>query len=136
MRVFPCLGGLIEGRVMETKLVALSTSVARLEDLRKAIKSDQIESPNVLATKLNQFAGSLGALFEAGREMDQASLIEIPVDILSFLDGDVSNPELYYYHAIKEAEESCTKLQSRISHLQSLKDQVIDIAPKPSNNIK
>jgi hypothetical protein len=117
---------------METKLVALSTSIARLDDLRKAIKTDQIESPNVLATKMNQFAGSLGALFEAGREMDQASLIEIPMDMLSFLDGDISNPELYYYHAIQEAEECCTKLQSRISHLQSLRD--LAPVPKPNHN--
>ena len=118
---------------METKLVALSTSIARLDDLRKAIKTDQIESPNVLATKMNQFAGSLGALFEAGREMDQASLIEIPMDMLSFLDGDISNPELYYYHAIQEAE-FCTKLLSRSSHLQTLRDQVIGTASKLSHN--
>ena len=88
---------------------------------------------NVLGTKLNQFPETLGALFEAVREiMDQASLIEMPTVMLSFLDGDISNPELYYYHAIQEAEECCTKLQSRISHLQSLRD--LAPVPKPNHN--
>ena len=34
--------------------------------------------------------------------MDSTSLMEIPLDMLSFLDGEISNPELYqvnyYYH--------------------------------------
>lgn len=109
---------------MEDKQHALAACCYRLEELRKAIagKNDQIESSQVLSAKLNLFAGSLGQLFETGRAMDQASLLEIPLDMLTFLDGETSNPELYYWHAIEEAEASCAKLQSRLVHLQSLKD--------------
>ena len=107
--------------------MALSASIARLEDLRKAVmKNDQagLENSAALAAKLNLYAGSLGDLFEAGRDMDQASLLEIPIDMLSFLDGDTSNPELYYYHAIEEAEKNCLKVQNRMEHLQSIKPRV------------
>lgn len=108
---------------MEQKLLALKSSIACMESIRKSIaKNDQIESAEGLATKFNQFSGSLGVLFEAGRDMDQSSLLEIPLDMLSFLDGEISNPELYYYKAIEDAETHAMKLQNRIQHLQSIQE--------------
>jgi len=112
---------------MEKKLEVLSVCVGRLEEVRKSInRTDQIETSDLLATKLNAFAGSLGPLFEAGRDMDQSSLLEIPLDMLTFLDGEKSNPEHYRYKALEDAEAHAVKLQNRIEHLQNIHTSIVN----------
>lgn len=110
---------------MEKKLEVLSVCVSRLEEVRKSInRTDQMEPADVLANKLNTFAGSLGPLFEAGRDMDQCSLLDVPLDMLTFLDGEMSNPEHYKYEAIRDAESHALKLQNRVEHLQRIHQSI------------
>lgn len=108
----------------DPKLAAISTSVASLVNFQKAIKSENIDSADVLATKFNAFASTLSALHSSGKNMDHSSMIEIPVELLQFLDGEISNPELYLTKSMDEHEKIANTLNTRVVYLKGIKTGV------------
>lgn len=50
--------------------------------------------------------------------MDMSSMFEVPIEMLAFLEGDVSNPELYQYKLYEDAEARATAFAERVLYLQ------------------
>ena len=66
----------------------------------------------------NRFTGSLNDLLQVGKAMDMSSMFEVPIEMLAFLEGDVSNPELYQYKLYEDAEARATAFAERVLYLQ------------------
>ena len=45
-------------------------------------------------------------------------MFDIPIEMLAFLEGDVSNPELYQYKLYEDAEARATAFAERVLYLQ------------------
>lgn len=106
------------------KLDALALSMTALSNLQKGIGGKDIEQAAVLAQKFNVVAESLTGLYSAGRGIDNSLLLEIPHDMLEFLNEDVSNPEHYQHEAIKQHENKAEVLYDRLEYLKELKREV------------
>ena len=106
------------------KVDALARSMTALAELQKGIAGKEIEQSAVLATKFNAIAASLHELHSAGRGIDNSLLLEIPHEMLEFLNEDVSNPELYQHEAIKQYEKKAEELSNRLQYLNDLKNEV------------
>lgn len=106
------------------KLDALALSMTALANLQKGIAGKDIEQSVVLAEKFNTVAKSLEGLYSSGRGIDNSLLLEIPHEMLEFLDEDVSNPELYQHEAIKQHEMKAEVLSQRLKYLKELKTLV------------
>jgi hypothetical protein len=116
----------------DPKCAAISTSLKALVDLQKGVKTDALEDSVSLANKFNNLAESLQQVHLAGKNMDHSSLLEIPVELLLFLEGgEVSNPDLYQQRSLDNHEKLANRLSDRIEYLQGLKSAVIGA---PSSN--
>ena len=131
----------------DPKLIALSTSMRALSSLQQGIKGDNIEKAPQLTEKFNAIAVSLEQLHSAGKSMSNSSLIELPVDMLEFLEGEVSNPELYRAKTTEDHEKMCDQLQNRLVYLQGIEKETYEklsampggasaIAEKASSEVK
>ena len=105
----------------DPKLASISASISSLESVSKSIKTDNIDGPDVLAAKFNAFASTLGTIHSSGKNMDQSSMLEVPVDLLAFLDGDVSNPELYLAKSMEDHEKLAESISRRVSYLKGVR---------------
>ncbi len=105
----------------DPKLASISASISSLVDFQKSIKTDNIDGPDVIAAKFNAFASTLSNIHSAGKNMDQSSLLEIPVDLLDFLDGDVSNPELYLAKSMEDHEKLANSISRRVNYLKGVR---------------
>lgn len=109
----------------DPKLVAIHASISSLADLQQSIKGEKIETPAVLSTKFCALASSLEKLHRSGKNMDHSSLVEIPVELLEFLDGgDISNPEFYLHKSLVDHESMAASLTQRIQYLKGIKGNV------------
>jgi len=108
----------------DPKLVAIHASISCLSDLQQGIKGETIDSASVLSTKFCALASSLEKLHRSGKNMDHSSLVEIPVELLEFLDGEVSNPELYQQKTLADHEYMAASLTRRIQYLQGIRSGV------------
>lgn len=50
--------------------------------------------------------------------MDMSSMFDVPIEMLAFLEGDVSNPELYQYKLYEDTEARATAFAKRVLYLQ------------------
>ena len=50
--------------------------------------------------------------------MDTSSMFDVPIEMLEFLEGDISNPELYQYMVYEDAEARATAFAERVLYLQ------------------
>jgi hypothetical protein len=66
----------------------------------------------------NRFTSSLNDLLQVGKTMDTSSMFDVPIEMLEFLEGDISNPELYQYMVYEEAEARATAFAERVLYLQ------------------
>ena len=66
----------------------------------------------------NRFTGSLNDLLQVGKAMDMSSMFDVPIEMLAFLEGDISNPELYQYKLYEDAEARATAFAERVLYLQ------------------
>ena len=105
------------------KAEALKKSLVALNDLEMSVNSEKIDDPNVLLRKINKLTDTLNGLMEVGRTMDESSMFAIPFDMLSFLDEDISNPELYQYKMYEETEAQATTFANRMNYLQVVKTE-------------
>lgn len=116
----------------DPKLVAIHASIGCLNDLQQSIKGENIDNPSVLSTKFCALASSLEKLHRSGKNMDHSSLVEVPVELLEFLDGEVSNPELYQQKSLADHEYMASSLTRRIQYLQGIKSGVASAQDKES----
>ena len=107
--------------VKDPKLQTLYESIHRLVDFQNSIKTENIDNPENLSKKFNALASSLEKLHMSGKNMDHSSLLEIPVELLEFLDGDVSNPEVYQQKSLSDHELLAESLSRRVKYLQGIK---------------
>ena len=77
----------------------------------------------------NRFTGSLNDLLQVGKAMDMSSMFDVPIEMLAFLEGDVSNPELYQYKLYEDAEARATAFAERVLYLQVMAPTV---SPAPT----
>jgi hypothetical protein len=105
------------------KADALKKSLAALTDLERSVSCEAIDEPPVLLDKINKFAETLNQLLESGRNMDESSMFPIPTDMLAFLDGDTSNPELYQHKVYAEVETKAQAYADRLNYLQAVKTE-------------
>jgi hypothetical protein len=108
----------------DPKLVAIHASISSLADLQQCIKGEKIETAAVLSSKFCALASSLEKLHRSGKNMDHSSLVEIPVELLEFLDGEIGNPELYQHKSLADHESMAASLSRRIQYLQGIKGNV------------
>ena len=66
----------------------------------------------------NKFTGNLNDLLQVGKAMDASSMFDVPIEMLAFLEGDISNPELYQYKLYEDTETRATKFAERVLYLQ------------------
>ena len=66
----------------------------------------------------NKFTGNLNDLLQVGKAMDASSMFDVPIEMLAFLEGDISNPELYQYKLYEDTEARATKFAERVLYLQ------------------
>ena len=66
----------------------------------------------------NKFTGSLNDLLQVGKAMDMSSMFDVPIEMLAFLDGDISNPELYQHKLYEDTEVRATNFAKRVLYLQ------------------
>ena len=45
-------------------------------------------------------------------------MFDVPIEMLEFLEGDISNPELYQYMVYEDAEARATAFAERVLYLQ------------------
>lgn len=50
--------------------------------------------------------------------MDMSSMFDVPIEMLAFLEGDISNPELYQYKLYEDTEERAIAFAKRVLYLQ------------------
>ena len=95
-------------------------------ELQKSVKSEKLEPPELLTEKFNAVAESLQHVHRAGKNMDHSSLLEIPIELLLFLEGgDVSNPDLYQQRSLDNHEKLANQLSDRVTYLQGLRASVL-----------
>ena len=115
-------------KVADPKNASIMASVKSLLDLQKSIKMDTIDSAEVLSDKFNAVAESLQQIHRAGRNMDHSSMLEIPVELLLFLEsGEVSNPDLYQQRSMDNHEKLANQLSDRLTYLHGIKGEVNSI---------
>ena len=105
------------------KAEALKKSLVALNDLEMSVNSEKIDEPNTLLRKINKLTETLNGLQEVGRTMDESSMFAVPIDMLSFLDENISNPELYQYKLYEETEAQATTFANRMNYLQVVKTE-------------
>ena len=105
------------------KADALKQSLAALTDLERSVNCEAIDEPPVLLDKINKFTETLNLLLESGRNMDESSMFPIPTDMLAFLDGETSNPELYQHKVYAEVEAKAQAYADRLNYLQTVKTE-------------
>ena len=66
----------------------------------------------------NKFTGNLNDLLQVGKAMDASSMFDVPIEMLAFLEGDISNPELYQYKLYEDTEARATSFAERVLYLQ------------------
>jgi hypothetical protein len=66
----------------------------------------------------NKFTGTLNELLQVGKTMDTSSMFDLPIEMLAFLEGDISNPELYQYKLYEDTEARATAFAERGQYLQ------------------
>ena len=66
----------------------------------------------------NKFTGTLNELLQVGKTMDTSSMFDLPIEMLAFLEGDISNPELYQYKLYEDTESRATTFAERVQYLQ------------------
>jgi len=112
-------------KTTDPKNAAIIASVKSLVELQKSIKTDTIDSAEVLSNKFNSVAESLQQIHRAGRNMDHSSMLEIPVELLLFLEGgDVSNPDLYQQRSMDNHEKLANQLSDRLTYLHGIRGDV------------
>jgi hypothetical protein len=45
-------------------------------------------------------------------------MFDLPIEMLAFLEGDISNPELYQYKLYEDTEARATAFAERVQYLQ------------------
>ena len=45
-------------------------------------------------------------------------MFDLPIEMLAFLEGDISNPELYQYKLYEDTESRATTFAERVQYLQ------------------
>ena len=53
-----------------------------------------------------------------GKAMDMSSMFDMPIEMLAFLEGDISNPELYQRKLYEDTEVRATDFAKRVLYLQ------------------
>ncbi len=119
--------------VLETIL----SSVAKIDELKKALVVDSgglnltAPHPQLLTAKLNEFTKCLKAMHSAGKNLNDLTAISVPIDIFNFLDGEISNPDLYQHKSLEDIEAKARLVGDRIQYLETLKDNVmVHVAPE------
>jgi hypothetical protein len=102
-------------------------TMASLDDLDLSLKPDHVDTPAIISTKINKLTLALNSINEAGKGMDDLSLFPVPIDMLEFLDGDISNPELYQFKTFEENEDRAKKLSERLLYLQTLRKKSTEV---------
>ena len=121
------------------KAAQLTKSLAALHDLELSVNTDRIDEGSILLKKINKFNDTLNGLLECGRTMDESSMFAVPIDMLSFLDGEISNPELYQYKLYEETEAQAVAYANRLNYLQVVKaacDEGLQQDQQPENEQK
>ena len=57
-------------------------------------------------------------LLQVGKAMDMSSMFDMPIEMLAFLEGDISNPELYQRKLYEDTEVRATDFAKRVLYLQ------------------
>jgi hypothetical protein len=57
-------------------------------------------------------------MLQVGKAMDVSSMFEVPIEMLSFLDGEISNPELYQFKLYEDTEARANAFAERVLYLQ------------------
>ena len=110
----------------DPKCTSIQASLKSLVELQKSVKSEKLEPPELLTEKFNAVAESLQHVHRAGKNMDHSSLLEIPIELLLFLEGgDVSNPDLYQQRSLDNHEKLANQLSDRVTYLQGLRASVL-----------
>jgi len=115
---------------------AILSSVAKIDELKKAIVVDSgglnltVPHPQLLNVKLNEFAKCLKAMHSAGKNLNDITAISVPIDIFKFLDGEVSNPDLYQHKSLEDIEAKARLIGDRIQYLETLKDNIVAHIPE------
>ena len=55
---------------------------------------------------------------QVGKAMDMSSMFDMPIEMLAFLEGDISNPELYQRKLYEDTEVRATDFAKRVLYLQ------------------
>ena len=126
--------------VKEPALASLSKSIKSLTDFNNSIKGESsIDKADVLARKLGVFSSSLQEVHRAGTLMDESMLLEIPLDMLAFLEEEVSNPDLYKYKALEDLESYASKINKRMATLHSAAHQIstaTGVMPRKASDVQ
>ncbi len=109
----------------DKKFAKIKSSILAFSELQKSIKTEVISPADVLAKQFTAVAESLQTLHSASKNMDHSTLVEIPVELLEFLDGDISNPDLYLVKSYEDHENLSEDFNRRLAYLRNIKKDVI-----------
>lgn len=105
------------------QVVAVSAALNNLEEVKKLMINETVSSQSALLTqRLNIFVDSLNELHEAGKQIDEMTMVQIPIDMFHYLDSNdtIVNPDLYQHKAHQDLEEKTRLTADRIAYLHNL----------------
>jgi len=117
-------------------LESILSSVAKIDELKKTLVVDSgglnltAPHPQLLSVKLNELSKCLKAMHSTGKNLNDLTAISVPIDIFNFLDGEVSNPDLYQHKSLEDIEAKARLVGDRIQYLETLKDNIMVHIPE------
>ena len=66
----------------------------------------------------NDFVDTLSKVFEEGRAIDDASMLDIPIELLQHLDEPIiNNPDFYQLKMFEDIEQMAQNLKTKLAYL-------------------
>ena len=99
-------------------------SLSRIQSLEMALSDEQLRvgvSPDLMASKVNDFVASLHELIHASNELNESTLQEVPLELLDYLDvlkSDSNNPAHYEQLLARDVEKRLSQQADRVLYLQ------------------